>query len=437
MKKRAIRLLSMLLALLMLTGCSSSILNDQLDSAYRALQRNFISADRNLVPFDEMEYLRPDMSAISADFDAVNDALDGGDIDAVSDALDACYLDYYNFDTMYTIADIRSCQDVYDSYYADEVSWCGESFAAVQQKMEDMFYACAASDLAQELEENYFWEGFTDDYSDWSQSYYNDAAVELMQRESALVSEYRALAAESAASLGETSGVGSYMQTIRNYEKYNEDFARIYIELVRVRQELAAQFGMDYEQMQYSFYFERDYTPEQAAQYVADIRSYMVPVYEEVMEASPYDDIYYDYLDEDELLSVLGSVTELMGGDVKAAFDFMTKYELCDVSLNSSKATMSFQTYLSNYEAPFLFLDPYGDTEDILTLSHEFGHYVDAFVNYNASETIDMSECYSQAMEYLALGYYDEVLGEDEADNLRRMKLLDTLDLYVQQTSFA
>ena len=437
MKKRAIRLLSMLLALLMLTGCSSSILNDQLDSAYRALQRNFISADRNLVPFDEMEYLRPDMSAISADFDAVNDALDGGDIDAVSDALDACYLDYYNFDTMYTIADIRSCQDVYDSYYADEVSWCGESFAAVQQKMEDMFYACAASDLAQELEENYFWEGFTDDYSDQSQSYYNDAAVELMQRESALVSEYRALAAESAASLGETSGVGSYMQTIRNYEKYNEDFARIYIELVRVRQELAAQFGMDYEQMQYSFYFERDYTPEQAAQYVADIRNYMVPVYEEVMEASPYDDIYYDYLDEDELLGVLGSVTELMGGDVKAAFDFMTKYELCDVSLNSSKAAMSFQTYLSNYEAPFLFLDPYGDTEDILTLSHEFGHYVDAFVNYNASETIDMSECYSQAMEYLALGYYDEVLGEDEADNLRRMKLLDTLDLYVQQTSFA
>lgn len=434
MKKRAIRLLSMLLALLMLTGCSSSILNDQLDSAYRALQRNFISADRNLVPFDEMEYLRPDMSAISADFDAVNDALDGGDIDAVSDALDACYLDYYNFDTMYTIADIRSCQDVYDSYYADEVSWCGESFAAVQQKMEDMFYACAASDLAQELEENYFWEGFTDDYSDRSQSYYNDAAVELMQRESALVSEYRALAAESAASLGETS---SYMQTIRNYEKYNEDFARIYIELVRVRQELAAQFGMDYEQMQYSFYFERDYTPEQTAQYVADIRSYMVPVYEEVMEASPYDDIYYDYLDEDELLGVLGSVTELMGGDVKAAFDFMTKYELCDVSLNSSKAAMSFQTYLSNYEAPFLFLDPYGDTEDILTLSHEFGHYVDAFVNYNASETIDMSECYSQAMEYLALGYYDEVLGEDEADNLRRMKLLDTLDLYVQQTSFA
>ena len=51
MKKRAIRLLSMLLALLMLTGCSSSILNVPLDRAYRALQRSFISAGRNLVPF--------------------------------------------------------------------------------------------------------------------------------------------------------------------------------------------------------------------------------------------------------------------------------------------------------------------------------------------------------------------------------------------------
>ena len=180
MKKRAIRLLSMLLALLMLTGCSSSILNDPLDRAYRALQRSFISAGRNLVPFDEMEYLRPDMSTISADFDAVNDALESGDIDSVSAALDACYLDYYNFDTMYTLADIRSCQDVYDSYYADEVSWCGENFTAVQQKMEDMFYACAASGLAQELEENYFWDGFTDDYSDRSQSHYSDAVVELM-----------------------------------------------------------------------------------------------------------------------------------------------------------------------------------------------------------------------------------------------------------------
>ena len=127
MKKRAIRLLSMLLALLMLTGCSSSILNDPLDRAYRALQRSFISAGRNLVPFDEMEYLRPDMSTISADFDAVNDALESGDIDSVSAALDACYLDYYNFDTMYTLADIRSCQDVCDSYYADAVNWAAEN----------------------------------------------------------------------------------------------------------------------------------------------------------------------------------------------------------------------------------------------------------------------------------------------------------------------
>ena len=75
--------------------------------------------------------------------------------------------------------------------------------------------------------------------------------------------------------------------------------------------------------------------------------------------------------------------------------------------------------------------------EDVLSFSHEFGHYVDAYVNYDAFETIDVAECFSQAMEYLMLSYYGGDLDEAEIDNLYRMKMLDTLELYVQQASFA
>lgn len=441
MKKKLTRILAMLLALLMLSGCSSALIDRYMGDLTRRLTRNYLSGSSNIVPFDEMEYVRPDLSTIEADFKAVTDAVDSGaDYDEVTSLLDTCYANYYDFDTMYSIAEIRSCQDVYDTYYAGEYSWCGENFSVVQQQFEDVLYTCAASDLAGELEENYFWDGFTDDYADAEDSYYNSATVALMQRESSLLAEYRALAADSAAEMAEIAAkgsAGSYLLTCQTYEKYNEDFARIYIELVRVRQELAAQFGISYEQMQYAYYFERDYTPEQAAAYIADIREYMVPVYEEIMADDPYSDVYYNYLSEKQLLKVLDGVTELMGGDIRAAYDFMTQYRLYDVSASDSKAAMSFQIYISNYDAPFLFVDAYGDTEDILTVSHEFGHYTDAFVNYNASLTVDMSECYSQAMEYLALGYYDEVMNSREADNLRRMKLLDTLDLYVQQASFA
>ena len=97
---------------------------------------------------------------------------------------------------------------------------------------------------------------------------------------------------------------------------------------------------------------------------------------------------------------------------------------------------MSFTTYLDNYDAPFLFIDPYCDTEDVTTLSHEFGHYLDAYVNYNAYESLDLSECFSQAMEYIMLDRCAMQDGDEQAA-LRLIKLLDTLDLYVTQASFA
>ena len=98
---------------------------------------------------------------------------------------------------------------------------------------------------------------------------------------------------------------------------------------------------------------------------------------------------------------------------------------------------MSFQTYLSDYEAPFLFLDADGSSDDILSLAHEFGHYCDAYVNENAYETIDLAEVYSQAMEYLTLSQLREQLDEDEVENLARVKMIDTVEMYVQQASFA
>ena len=115
----------------------------------------------------------------------------------------------------------------------------------------------------------------------------------------------------------------------------------------------------------------------------------------------------------------------------------MKTYELWDVELRDNKANMSFQTYLQDYEAPFLFVDPYGDSEDIISVCHEFGHYVDAYVNYNAYETMDLAECFSQSMQHLGLTAMKDSLSDDEFENLMRMNLLGTLETFVQQASFA
>ena len=377
-------------------------------------------------------------------------ALDGGeDLGAVVRLLDECYAAYDDYDTMYSLANIRACQDSKNAFYAEEYAWCSEHYAQVRQIMEELLYACGGSDLAGELEQAYFWEGFAQDYGEENGGSLSDRAVELMERESALLAQYRALSASPSITLNgrewayddclaELSGQALEEAMSLYYNKYNGPLAGIYLQLVEVRQALALELGYDsYEQMQYDYTFERDYSPEDAAAYVEDIRTYMVPFYREVMARNPYGRVFYDWLPEERLCELLGAAAESIGGEVEEVFAFMTKYGLYDVRPSADKAPMSFQIYLTDYEAPFAFLDAYGDTEDLLSFAHEFGHCVDAYVNRDAYETIDVSECFSQGMEYLVLSRFDELLDREEADNLRLMQMLDTVENYVQQASFA
>lgn len=450
MKKNLMTLLSAALVLTLLCGCTGIYgIGRNLGLASGGKGGGASTGSDAMPVFDEIEYVRPDLTALQADVEAVRQALARGDsLRKLSDCIDRCYEDYYSFYTMYNLANIRSCQNMRDEYYAEEYSWCSDNSSAVQKEMEDMLYACGTSDMAQLLEEQCFWPGFVQEYSDTDEYIYDDEVLELMRQESALISEYRALvAAPTIQGDGVEVDYYSYISDLYDeeyseamlqyYRKYNEELSRIYIDLVKVRHALAEELGFDsYEQMQYVYYFERDYSPEQAAEYIADIKEYMVPFYESVMASDPYSGIEYDYLSDTELHAILGSAAARMGGQVEEAFSFMSDYELYDIRLSSDKAAMSFETYLADYEAPFLFLDPYGDTEDILSFAHEFGHYLDAYANYDSYETIDVSESFSQSMEYLALSYLDDSLSSRELDNLYRMKMMDTLELYVQQASF-
>ena len=409
-----------------------------------------LARQEDMPRFSEMVYERPDPAELDALIAEAEAAMTGGaELDEVEALLDDCFSFYYRFDTMYTLADIRSCLDLTDEYFAEEYLWCAENYTLIDQALDGLYYACAASPLAAELESDYFWEGFTEQYSDESESVYSDETVALMQAESNLIAEYRALTADPVVKfrgreepldeLLERLGGEAYNEAVvAYYTQVNERFADLYIRLISVREQLAAELGFDsYEQMQYLYGYERDYTPEQAEAYLQDIQTYMVPVYRRLVKSSiPYG-IRYSELDEPTLREILSQSAADFGGSVQEAYDFMLRYELCDLASDSRKVNMSFETYLSEYEAPFLLINASGTNEDILTFAHEFGHFCEGYVNMNAYETVDLAEVYSQAMEYLVLTRLDEQLEEDEVDNLARIKMLDTVEMYIEQASFA
>ena len=171
----------------------------------------------DLIPFDEMPYERPDLDEMRAAIDAVGEALDSGadyeTVEALLDACDECYAAFY---TMYSIAFIRSCQDMTDEFYAGEYAWLDEASADVSQLMEKLYFRCGMSDMAQELEEKYFWPGFAEEYADDSNAFYDDEMVALLQEESNLIAEYRALVASPTVVLSDGTEV-DYFTSLEEY----------------------------------------------------------------------------------------------------------------------------------------------------------------------------------------------------------------------------
>jgi oligoendopeptidase F len=115
----------------------------------------------------------------------------------------------------------------------------------------------------------------------------------------------------------------------------------------------------------------------------------------------------------------------------------MKEYRLYDVKASANKAPGAYTIYLPCYEAPFCFLGAYGDVEDFLDLSHEFGHFCDACINSNTTASLDLAETYSQAMANLALLKSKETISADGYRNLLLLHLLSNLGIFAEQTAYA
>lgn len=113
----------------------------------------------------------------------------------------------------------------------------------------------------------------------------------------------------------------------------------------------------------------------------------------------------------------------------------MQAYDLMDITDSSSKMPGSYVTYLSSYQMPFLYVSPTGKLDDLLTCCHEFGHFVDGFVNCNGTSSIDCNEIFSQGLEFLSLSRAE--LDDDEREALTTSKVADSLMTFVSQAAYA
>lgn len=372
--------------------------------------------------YDQMEYTRPDMVNFNSVLeDSCTVALEETNIKKVENAILAFYSVYDDFYTNLNLAFIAYSHDLTDLYWEAEYHYCTEQSATAYAGLDQLYRCLAKSPVRETLEgDNYFGEGYFDSYE--GESVYDEYMLSLLSREEELKSQYQMINAES-------SDVTYYSDEY--FTTYGSQMAQVFLELVQLRQEIATYTGYDsYVEFAYDYYHVRDYTPQQAISYLADVRVELVPLYEQI-NSSDFWDLELSACTESEMLSYVRSMSKAMGGTVKDAFELMSKTEVYDITYSEKKYNTSFEVYLGSYSTPYIFVCPTGSEYDKLTFAHEFGHFCCDYASYGGGQGIDVAEIFSQAMEYLSLSYADDV------GQLKKLKMADCLSVYVEQAAYA
>lgn len=412
MRKKVIGVVAVCMALCMLlTGCTGYLKNIM----------NILNG-RNVTPFGQMEYTRPDMDHFQQ---VLEESCAAAEKEVNMVKLERAILNFYDvYDNFYTnlaLAMIYYSKDLRDTYWEAENAFCTENSAQVDAGLDKLYRTLAKSPLREQLEgDDYFGSGYFDSYE--GESIYDPVFTEMLEREAALQNQYYQIC-------GEASAVTYYSEAY--FSVYGTRMADVFVELVKLRREMAAYAGYDsYPAFAYDFFHIRDYTPEQAASYLADIRAELVPLYRQMYGTAMWDrDL--EATSERKTLGYVKEMAQNMGGLIQEAFEAMEEAELYDISYSEYKSGSSFEIYLRGYRTPYIFLTPTGTQYDKLSFSHEFGHFCSDYASAGSVAGVDVAEIFSQGMEYLSLCY-----AEDDSD-LEMLKMMDCLCVYVEQAAYA
>lgn len=402
------------------------------------------------VKFGDMKYQRPDIDATISELEELiahvrdNDCSYATQLKMIQD-LDA---DYLEINSMYTLSYIKFAIDTTDEYWSGETVYFDENLPLLQGALDDLFVVCAQSEYMAKFEADYFGEGQLEPYKNGN--LITDAMVELMQQEAELVTEFTAFdyytmefecggRTDTVMGHAMRGSVSEEYLFERFYEAINEETGRIFIELVKVRNKLAAEAGYE-NYADYAFdNLARDYTPAEADAFVGKIKEHIVPLFRQVEYSLPdvdYDSTY-SKMSEGKILDTAEKVFKRMDSRYIEAFDFMNEYDLFYLGYGEEQYDASFTSYIYKYMAPFIVIKGAGDSTDLLTFVHEFGHFTDAYYNGEAVSVLDLSEIASQGLENLfILRATNDDVKKSDLEALRELHSQNTLMVYLLQSVY-
>lgn len=417
--------------------------------------------------FKDIQYTRPDCEAFQKlaedNAEKIKNAVSYSEAKKIFLEFDKAESEFFD---MGNIAYIRHTIDTSDEFYDKENEFLNEKTPELMPSLLAFSNAVYDSrfkpDFVAEFGEQMFSE------IELRRKSFSEKNIPLLQKEARLCNEYEKIIA-SADILFDGKhlnlyGIMSYFENpdrnVRHdaykayskfYESNEENFERIWDELIKVRTEMGKNLGFEnYIPLGYMNQGRTDYDEKDVAAFREQVREELVPFCAKLYEAQAkrigvdkvkaYDEAYLfndgnavPVGDDDFLIEQAREMYHDMSKETGEFVDFMLGHDLLDVKNKPKKASTGYMTGLNSIKAPFVFSCFNHTTGDVQVLTHEFGH---AFAGYMAmrnqpvstyySESTDIAEIHSMSMEQFAYPYAEKFFG-DKADKFRFSHLQEAL----------
>lgn len=417
--------------------------------------------------FKDIQYTRPDCEAFQKlaedNAEKIKNAVSYSEAKKIFLEFDKAESEFFD---MENIAYIRHTIDTSDEFYDKENEFLNEKTPELMPSLLAFSNAVYDSrfkpDFVAEFGEQMFAE------IELRRKSFSEKNIPLLQKEARLCNEYEKIIA-SADILFDGKhlnlyGIMSYFENpdrnVRHdaykayskfYESNEENFERIWDELIKVRTQMGKNLGFEnYIPLGYMNQGRTDYDEKDVAAFREQVREELVPFCAKLYEAQAkrigvdkvkaYDEAYLfndgnavPVGDDDFLIEQAREMYHDMSKETGEFVDFMLGHDLLDVKNKPKKASTGYMTGLNSIKAPFVFSCFNHTTGDVQVLTHEFGH---AFAGYMAmrnqpvstyySESTDIAEIHSMSMEQFAYPYAEKFFG-DKADKFRFSHLQEAL----------
>ncbi|WP_282920476.1 M3 family oligoendopeptidase [Ignavigranum ruoffiae] len=408
--------------------------------------------------FSEFPYRRPDLEAVKADFDQhieqIKQADQAKDIkNAIKNIQDLQTM----IETQATLASIRNSIDTRDAFYEEEMAFWDEHLPIIQEWVTSYYQAVLDLENLEDYAE--LFPATLVKMAKNSIRVFDPKIIPLLQQENKLTTEYDKLIASAAIEYkGQTyniPGLGKFMQSTDRQERqtvnellaqffadHEEDFDRIYDELVKVRNQMALDLGFkDFTEMGYARMNRLDYNRSDVEVYRQEVLKYVVPVaqayYQRQQERLGLNELkYYDLPIEfedgnatpegtpEEILDAAIKMYSELSPETSEFIDFMVKHRLMDLVTKPGKRAGGYCTYMPDFNSPFIFSNFNGTSGDVDVLTHEAGHAFQVYESrwISAPEivfpTYESCEIHSMSMEFFAWPWMELFFG-DQTDKYK------------------